>query len=160
MRWLKCQKLNPQVGRSPDSCLFCIHCFTMLVHLICKWTLGTMPSGNKVEIRGFVGFFPQCYKVWKTEVSSCHRKYSVNTVQVKGSSLGMCHCLLCQKRNVSAEWTEHGLECAGSGDYAVKSPWSPQNVHWRNYQEAVSQQEVWKIALAVFWRSEHPVPMA
>lgn len=74
MRRLKCQT-HKLTGAWIPVC-FAYKCCTMLVHLNCKWTLGTIPSCYKVEIKGFVGFFPRCHKVWRTEVSSCHRKYS------------------------------------------------------------------------------------
>lgn len=53
-----------------------------------------------------------------------HVTGSILVLQVKDSSLGMCHCLLCQKRkDVSTEWTESGAqECAGNAGYAVEIP--------------------------------------
>lgn len=37
----------------------------------------------------------------------------------------------------------------------VKMPWSSKNVHWGNDQVAVSQEEIWKTVLVIFWRSKH-----
>lgn len=151
-------KAKPISWQEPEFRLILHTMLTMLVHMICKWTLGTILSCNKAEIRGFVGFFPQSYKVWKTEVSllMSQEVFWLSRRQQLGDVLLP---FVSREKLAQQSGQSHGLKTVLECWPCCKSPMKSSECALKELPRSCVTARSLKDPSAIFWRSGHPVPM-